>query len=490
MSFSILPLLIFLVPLLASLICLLIKDRPKLARDITLAGCLATAALSLALVPPVLRDGSVAINLAWIKSFGFEFNLIVDALGVFTIVTITVLMAVDMIYTRGYMAPEEAGSSFYGWTLLFTAAMVGAVMATDLIQFYFLWELMLIPSTALIVYWGGGPRPQATGFKYFVVTHVGAALILISILWILSVTGESGIYTLQSVLAALPRSTLTVLASLFTIGFAVKMAIFPAHVWLPDAHSEAPLPVSVMLSAIMMNMGIYGMIRFLFTLFPPEVSSSLLLPLLIFAVISQWYGGLQALRSTEMKRVAAYSTISQMGYVLIGIASMSALGLKGSIFHMLNHGTAKALLFMSIGAVIHSTGATHLGKVGGLARRMPWTALCCSVAALALAGAPPLGAFQSEWIIFAGGFSTPYTALAIIAVCASVLTAFYVLRLVAKIFFGPEFNECGNINDVREAPSTMLASMLALSLLSLAVGIYPHYFHQWIEVAMKSLGLF
>ena len=217
----------------------------------------------------------------------------------------------------------------------------------------------------MIVYWGGGPRPQATGFKYFVVTHVGAALILISILWILSVTGESGIYTLQSVLAALPRSTLTVLASLFTIGFAVKMAIFPAHVWLPDAHSEAPLPVSVMLSAIMMNMGIYGMIRFLFTLFPPEVSSSLLLPLLIFAVISQWYGGLQALRSTEMKRVAAYSTISQMGYVLIGIASMSALGLKGSIFHMLNHGTAKALLFMSIGAVIHSTGATHLDKVGG-----------------------------------------------------------------------------------------------------------------------------
>ena len=122
MSFSILPLLIFLVPLLASLICLLIKDRPKLARDITLAGCLATAALSLALVPPVLRYGSVVINLAWIKSFGFEFNLIVDALGAFTIVTITVLMAVYMIYTWGYMAPKEAVSSLYGWTLLFTAA--------------------------------------------------------------------------------------------------------------------------------------------------------------------------------------------------------------------------------------------------------------------------------------------------------------------------------------------------------------------------------
>ncbi|HHX86903.1 MAG TPA: NADH-quinone oxidoreductase subunit M, partial [Firmicutes bacterium] len=360
----------------------------------------------------------------------------------------------------------------------------------DLIQFYFLWELMLIPSTALIVFWGGGERPQATGFKYFVVTHVGAALILISILWILTITGQSGIYTLQGVLSALPKSTLTVMASLFTIGFAVKMAIFPAHIWLPDAHSEAPLPVSVMLSAIMMNMGIYGMIRFLFTLFPSEVSTSLLLPLMIFALISQWYGGLQALNHTEMKRVAAYSTVSQMGYVLIGIASMSGLGLKGSIFHMLNHGTAKALLFMSIGAVIHSTGATHLGQVGGLARKMPWTTLCCSVAAFALAGAPPLGAFQSEWIIFAGGFSTPYTALAIAAVCASVLTAFYVLRLVMKIFFGREYNQCGNINEVREAPLTMLAPMLTLSLVSLAVGIYPNYFHRWIEVALKSFGLF
>ncbi|HPU00529.1 MAG: NADH-quinone oxidoreductase subunit M [Firmicutes bacterium] len=490
MSVSMLPLLVFLIPLLASIVCLLIKERPRLAQEITLAACLATAAFSLTLAAAVLRSGTVATELAWIKTFGFEFNLIVDALGAFTVVTITVLMAIDMIYTRGYMAPEEAGSRFYGWTLMFTAAMVGAVMAADLVQFYFLWELMLIPSTILIVYWGGGPRPQATGFKYFVVTHVGAALILAAILWILSVTGESGIYTLQSVLAALPRPTLMVLASLFTVGFAVKMAIFPAHVWLPDAHSEAPLPVSVMLSAIMMNMGIYGMVRFLFTLFPPEVSSALLLPLLIFAVVSQWYGGLQALRSTEMKRVAAYSTISQMGYVLVGIASMSALGLKGSIFHMLNHGTAKALLFMSIGAVIHSTGATHLDKVGGLARKMPWTALCCSVAALALAGAPPLGAFQSEWIIFAGGFSTPYTVLAVIAVCASVLTAFYVLRLVAKIFFGPEFSESGNMSEVREAPSSMLASMLALSLLSLAVGIYPHYFHRWIEAALNSFGLF
>ncbi|HOL17440.1 MAG TPA: proton-conducting transporter membrane subunit, partial [Bacillota bacterium] len=208
------------------------------------------------------------------------------------------------------------------------------------------------------------------------------------------------------------------------------------------------------------------------------------------ALISQWYGGLQALNHTEMKRVAAYSTISQMGYVLFGIASLSMLGLKGSIFHMLNHGTAKALLFMSIGSVIHSTGATHLDKVGGLAKKMPWTALCCSVAALALAGAPPLGAFQSEWIIFAGGFSSPYTVLAIIAVCASVLTAFYVLRLVMRVFFGHERNECGDINEVHEAPPAMLASMFALSLLSLAVGIYPDFFHRWIEVALQTFGLF
>ncbi len=490
MRFSLIPLLIFIIPLLASLICMLIKKRPRVAQNITLITCLVTAVLSLIMIPEVLRNGAINLDLAWIKSLGVSFNLLVDSLSSFTIITITILMAIDMIYARGYMTPEEAGSSFYGWTLMFMSAMVGAVMATDLIQFYFLWELMLIPSTALIVFWGGGKRPQATGFKYFIVTHVGAALILISILWILTLTGQSGIYTLPSLLAALPLSTLKVMASLFTIGFAVKMAIFPAHIWLPDAHSEAPLPVSVMLSAIMMNMGIYGMIRFLFTLFPSEVYMSLLLPLLIFALLSQWYGGLQALRHTEMKRVAAYSTVSQMGYVLIGIASMSVLGLRGSIFHMLNHGAAKGLLFMSIGAVIHSTGATHLGQVGGLAKKMPWTTIFCTVAAFALAGAPPLAAFQSEWIIFAGGFSTPYLPLAIIAVCASVLTAFYVLRLIMKIFFGHEYSECGDINQVKEAPPAMLASMLTLSLINLAVGIFPELFHQWIEAALKTFGWF
>ena len=200
------------------------------------------------------------------------------------------------------------------------------------------------------------------------------------------------------------------------------MAIFPAHIWLPML--PGPAAGHIMLSAIMMNMGIRisGFIHLL-------LRKCLLLPLMIFALISQWYGGLQALNNTEIKRVAAYSTVSQMGYVLFGIASMSVLGLRGSIFHMLNHGTAKGLLFMSIGSVIHSTGATHLGQAGGLVKKMPWTTLCCIVAAFALVEPRP-GAFQSEWIIFAGGL------LSICSVTVARLRAhrFYVLSSIMKLF--------------------------------------------------------
>ncbi|HHW18405.1 MAG TPA: NADH-quinone oxidoreductase subunit M [Firmicutes bacterium] len=469
---------------LAAFLCMFLKRSPGVARWVTLVA-LGISAACLGILVLKAQSGTISVVYPWIPIWNITFGLKVDAFSGFVGATVALIGFIDLIYSFGYVGPEEAKSSFFGWMALFVAAMIGVVMATDLIQFYFLWELMLIPSTALIVYWGTGTNPEATGFKYFIITHVGAVMILISFLWMMIIAGTTDLGLLSERLGTVSPGTLKAMASLLAAGFGVKMAIVPFHVWLPDAHSEAPLPVSVMLSAVMMDMGIYGMLRFLFTIFPSEVLASLSVPIMVFGVISQWYGGIEALGQTQMKRVAAYSTISQMGYVLFGIGTMEFSGISGAIFHILNHGLAKALLFMTIGCVIHMTGAHDLDETGGLAKKMPASALFGIVAAFALAGAPPLGAFQSEWRIFAGGFEAGRLALTVIAVLCSVLTAYYVLRLIIKVFFGPWIHD----KEVREAPFSMLGAMAILGLLSLVIGVFPGPFSNMIESAARVLGL-
>lgn len=468
----------------AALFAVLLKSRPRISRLLA-ALSLGVSTVALAVLAVRAQAGAVQAVYPWIPMWSVNFGLKVDALSGFIGATVAFLGFVDVLYSYGYASAEENGSSFYGWMALFVSAMIGVVMSTDLIQFYFLWELMLIPSTALIVYWGTGKSPEATGFKYFIITHVGAVMILISFLWMMNRTGTSDLSLLPGRLASLPTGTLLSMAGLLAAGFAVKMAIVPFHIWLPDAHSEAPLPVSVMLSAVMMDMGIYGMLRFLLNVFPGSVLSSMSVPIMVFGLVSQWYGGIEAMGQSQMKRVAAYSTISQMGYVLFGIGSMQVSGVSGSVFHVLNHGLAKALLFMTIGCVIHVTGAHDLDEVGGLARKMPVTALMGIVAAFALSGAPPMGAFQSEWRIFAGGFEAGHVVLTSLSVACSVLTAFYVLKLIMRMFFGP----LAAHQDAREANWAMLGAMGVLAVASLLIGVFPGTMSQMVQSAVKVLGL-
>ena len=474
----------FIPGMVAALLAVFLKKKPRVSRLLA-ALSLGVSAAAMAAMAMSALSGPLQVVYPWVPMWNVSFGLRVDALSGFIGATVAFLGFVDVLYSYGYADASEVGSAFYGWMALFVSAMIGVVMSTDLIQFYFLWELMLIPSSALIVYWGTGESPENPGLKYFIITHVGAVMILISFLWMMNLTGTSDLYLLADRLKSVPASSLKIMAGLLAAGFAVKMAIVPFHIWLPDAHSEAPLPVSVMLSAVMMDMGIYGMMRFLVSVFPREVLLYYSLPLMIFGVISQWYGGIEALGQTQMKRVAAYSTISQMGYVLFGIGSEQVAGLSGSVFHVLNHGLAKALLFMTIGSVIHSTGAHDLDEVGGLAKKMPVTALLGIVAAFALSGAPPMGAFHSEWRIFEGGFEAGRIVVTSLSVACSVLTAFYVLNLIIKMFFGPLVGR----EDIRESNWGMLGAMSFLALASLLVGIFPGALSQMVEAAVRVLGI-
>jgi len=448
----------------------------------------AAAALgAVALWGPARAAGALESRLVWARSLGLEFSFRVDALGLLLLVVVTALTSLAILYSIEYFREKGgASASFYAWMLLFMTGMAGVAVSADIIQFYVSWEFMLIPSAALVAFWGDGPRRAAAALKYFIFTHVGAVLLLIAILWMYGAGGTTDLYALKEALAGIDVGVLRIMAILLVIGFGVKLAIFPLHTWLPDTYASAPLPVGIALAGAMMSVGIYGLVRFVFTPFPAEVVTPLVVPLLVAAVVTQYYGGIMALVQKEMRRIVAYSSMSQMGYVLFGVATVAGLGVGGSIFHLLNHGLAKALLFMAIGAVVYRTGVESVDRLGGLASRMPLTALACTVGALSIAGAPPLSGFQSEWMIFAGGFSTGHYWLSGIAVAGGALTATYALWLVKRVFFGELRPE---LRGVGEAGGSLVGPMMALSLAALVVGIYPAPFVELIRDALSFIAL-
>jgi NADH-quinone oxidoreductase subunit M len=319
---------------------------------------------------------------------------------------------------------------------------------------------MLIPSYFLIAYWGSG-KPRIVGMKYFLFTHAGAAALIFGILTTFAVTGTFNLLELPDLLASVAPGILKAIMILMFIGFAVKLAIFPVHTWLPDAHAEAPTPISVLLSGVMIKTGAYAIVRITLTLFPSQIMT-VAYGLAILAIITVFWGGIMAFVQTDIKRMLAYSSVSQVGYILFGIMSLN-------VFNIINHGIAKGLLFMCAGAVIYVTGVRDMNKLGGLASKMPVTAVATLCGGLSIAGTPPFAGFASEWMIFAGGFAAGYTILAFLAVGAAIITAAYYLRMVKRVFFG----ECpSNLSNAKEAPISMLIPICILTFFTVAYGIF------------------
>jgi NADH-quinone oxidoreductase subunit M len=403
----------------------------------------------------------------WIGLFKLDVIFMQDYLSLVISVLISGISMLAAIYSIAYMGHEHNQEMYFSALLMFVAGMIGVVLSANLILFYLFWELMLIPSYFLIAYWGTG-RPRIVGFKYFMFTHAGAACLIFGILLTYSVTGTFNLIDLPQKLSEVAAGTLRVIMTLMFIGFAVKFAVFPLHTWLPDAHAEAPTPISVLLSGVMIKTGAYAIIRMTLTLFPSELVK-VAYALSVLAVATMLWGGLMAFAQTDIKRMLAYSSVSQVGYILFGIMSLTVLGLSGGLFNVITHGVAKSLLFMSAGAIIYSTGIRDITKLGGLAEKMPITAIATLCGGLSIAGTPPFGGFASEWMIFAGGFKAGYTILAALAIAATIVTAGYYLRMVKRVFFG----ECPeNLTHTKEAPLSMLLPMSILTFLTIAFGIF------------------
>lgn len=437
-------------------------------------GLLATAALAISTGLLAFSWGDVSTGRKLIENYGvwiglFKLDVIFmqDYLSLAISVLISGISMLAAIYSIAYMGHEHNQEMYFSALLMFVAGMIGVVLSANLILFYLFWELMLIPSYFLIAYWGTG-RPRIVGFKYFMFTHAGAACLLFGILLTYSVTGTFNLIDLPPKLAEVAAGTLRVIMTLMFIGFAVKFAVFPLHTWLPDAHAEAPTPISVLLSGVMIKTGAYAIIRMTLTLFPSELVK-VAYALSVLAVATMLWGGLMAFAQTDIKRMLAYSSVSQVGYILFGIMSLTVLGLSGGLFNIITHGVAKSLLFMSAGAIIYSTGIRDITKLGGLAEKMPITAIATLCGGLSIAGTPPFAGFASEWMIFAGGFKAGYTILAALAIAAAIVTAGYYLRMVKRVFFG----ECPeNLTHTKEAPLSMLLPMSILTFLTVAFGIF------------------
>jgi NADH-quinone oxidoreductase subunit M len=430
-------------------------------------------------------SGTLPLELySWIPTLGVQFGLYVDGLSYSIVLMVALLGFLATIYSYGYMQHEHAKPSYFANLLLFIGGMEGVVLATNLIEFYIFWETMLIPSFFLILFWGTKEQARRISMKYFLFTHLGALLVLIGFALIYVVTGQfdmlylgssAGQTLIQSIFTSNP-SIIKLIFVLLVAGFAVKMAIFPIHTWLPDAHSEAPTPISVLLSGVLVETGAYAILRFGGVFFWEGLLTFSNI-LAIIGVITMFYGGLMALVQTDIKRLLAYSTISQMGYIFFGIGVATVFGIAGGLFQIINQALAKGLLFMTAGGVVLATKTRNLDELGGLSSKMPLTATTAMIGVLSIAGAPPLGGFVSEWMILKGGFDKfaltgdgLFFALGILGVLASIISAGYMLRFIWKVFLGPLPEKWRNAKD---PPTSMLSSMIILAALLIVFGLLP-----------------
>ncbi|MCS7142237.1 MAG: NADH-quinone oxidoreductase subunit M [Aigarchaeota archaeon] len=412
--------------------------------------------------PRISSGGAVTDSFPWIPELGLTFSFKLDQLSYPFVLVTSIIGLVAGVYSLRYMRGHQRLEVYYSLYMMFVSGITGVFLATNLFIFYIFWELMLIPSYFLLLIWGTGDA-RVISFKYFALTHVGALSLLAGIIWLNALLGSVS-YDVLLTASGQSRPELVLAAGLIFIGVAVKMAVVPFHSWLPDAYAEAPSPISAVMGGVMVNTGIYAFARILVGSLSDAFAVILPIPI-ILGLIAIYWGGAMALVQTDIKRVIAYSSVSQMGYVVFGFSVLHALGFSGAVFHAVTHGLAKAMLFLAAGSIIYSTKERDVNRLGGLTRSMPITSITFLVGALSIAGTPPLAGFFSEWLMFSGGFASGYTLYTIVAVAATALTLSYFLRAFTRAFLGSQRLS------VSEPPVEMTVSTVTLVLLVILIGV-------------------
>jgi len=411
-------------------------------------------------------------------------RLMLDGFSLFMLFAVSLVGFAISLFSIDYMDHYGSKANFYSLFLVMLAGMNGLLLVTDLFQIYIFLEVAAVASYALVAF-GLGQDELEASFKYLMLSAVASAFLLAGIVIIFGVTGGLDFETVSQGLRALDaRYLVGICAALFILGFGLKAALVPFHAWLPDAHPSAPAPISAALSGLLIKVsGVYALTRVFLNVF--GLTPALSTVLMYLGVISMVVAAFLALGQTDIKRMLAYSSISQVGYIVLGIGLGTPLGILGGLFHLFNHALAKSLLFLNSGSLQMATGTRNLDEMGGLGKRMPVTAGTTLIGSLAIAGVPPLNGFWSKLIIIVALVQAKQWAFALIAVLASVLTLWYYLLIQRKAFFG-KLNE--RWSDVREAPFWMMVSTVLLALLCIVTGIFfAGTVNSWIRPAADAL---
>ncbi len=447
-------------------------------------------ALSLLLIRGAgTKDFRFVEDVLWIGSIGAHYHIGVDGISLWLVILTTLLMPIAIL--SSWTAIHKRQLAYYMFLGLLAGAMIGVFVSLDLLLFYLFFEASLVPMFFLIGIWGGERRIYAA-VKFFIYTAVGSLLMLVGIIALYYLYGTFDYVVIVEAM----RSSATVLSPnaefwlflAFAFAFCIKVPLFPFHTWLPDAHTEAPTAGSVILAGVLLKMGTYGLLRFNLGLFP-DMSRKFAPVMITLAIIGIIYGALVAMVQPDVKRLVAYSSVSHMGFVVLGLFSFTEFGMQGALYQMLNHGVSTGALFLFVGFIYERRHTRMISEFGGLATPMPWFSTLFVIASLSSVGLPFLNGFVGEFLILLGSWTTNAIQNAWIATMLAatgvIWAAVYMLWMLQRVVFGKVSNpENAHLKDLNGREIGILIPLLVLMLF---MGVYPRVFLDRSQASVEAV---
>lgn len=405
----------------------------------------------------------------------------IDAMSIYVAISATLLSFLVTVYSFNYMEHETRLTEYYALLSALTIGMVGVAFAGDMFTMFIFWEMMGISSYSLVSFRKESPGPIEAGFKYMIMGSVGSTILFFGIAMLYGMAGTVNFAQMSSVLRGGPMNLwLYLVLALLIIGFGIKSAIVPMHTWLPDAHPEAPSTISAMLSGMLIETALYALTRVIYVLFEPNIFSR---TLAVLAFITMTIANITALRQTDIKRMLAYSSIAQIGYMLVGVAAGSVIGISAMLMHVFNHSLMKGLAFLSAGSLVHEADTRNIDQLRGIGRAMPITTLALFISFLGLGGVPGTGGYISKLFLFSSAIPAGYVWLTVIGVLNSAFSMGYYLVTMYKLISQPSEKVIG----LHEAPITMLLITVVLAILVVWTGVLPATVISMAEAGAEAL---